>query len=126
FIDKDVASAMGMNANLNIENITNSKTAGVTTLKGAMNVMDIVESAGKRLNHIRSDLGSVQNQLISTVDNISITQVNIKAAESQIRDLDLATESANFTKLNILAQSGSYALSQAHAVQKYILKLLQQ
>ncbi|WP_373036580.1 flagellin, partial [Sulfurimonas sp.] len=53
------------------------------------------------------------------------TQVNVQAAESQIRDVDFAAESANFAKLNILAQSGSYAMSQANAVQQNVLKLLQ-
>ena len=77
------------------------------------------------LDKIRSDLGSVQNQLTSTVNNITVTQVNVKAAESQIRDVDFAAESANFSKLNILAQSGSYAMSQANAVQQNVLKLLQ-
>jgi len=124
-IDKDTADAMGFYANKNIENKNHNKMAGVTTLKGAQAMMNIAESAQKQLDSIRSDLGSTQNQLISTVDNISITQVNIAAAESQIRDLDFAAESANFTKLNILAQAGSYALSQANAVQKMILKLLQ-
>ncbi|MGA9045949.1 flagellin, partial [Sulfuricurvum sp.] len=99
--------------------------AGVTTLKGAMAVMDIAESAQKLLSRIRSDLGSVQSQLVSTVNNISVTQVNVKAAESQIRDVDFAEESANFNKYNILAQSGSYAMSQANAVQQNVLKLLQ-
>jgi flagellin len=90
-----------------------------------MAVMDIAESAQKMLDRIRSDLGSVQNQLVSTVNNISVTQVNVKAAESQIRDVDFAAESANFSKLNILAQSGSYAMSQANAVQQNVLRLLQ-
>ncbi|GAA8481747.1 hypothetical protein VN0288_23040 [Helicobacter pylori] len=76
------------------------------------------------LDKVRSDLGSVQNQMISTVNNISITQVNVKAAESQIRDVDFAEESANFNKNNILAQSGSYAMSQANTVQQNILRLL--
>ncbi|MFT2643494.1 flagellin, partial [Helicobacter pylori] len=98
--------------------------AGVTTLRGAMVVIDIAESAMKMLDKVRSDLGSVQNQMISTVNNISITQVNVKAAESQIRDVDFAEESANFNKNNILAQSGSYAMSQANTVQQNILRLL--
>jgi len=124
-VSADIASAMGFNANSNAENITNDKSAGVTTLKGAMAVMNIAETAQKMLDRVRSDLGSVQNQLVSTVNNISVTQVNVKAAESQIRDVDFAAESANFSKLNILAQSGSYAMSQANAVQQNVLKLLQ-
>ncbi|EAJ6141832.1 flagellin A [Campylobacter lari] len=101
------------------------QTPGVTTLKGAMAVMDIVETATANLDAIRADIGSVQNQITATLNNISVTQVNIKSAESTIRDVDFAAESANFSKYNILAQSGSYAMSQANAVQQNVLKLLQ-
>ncbi len=120
----DVRSAIG-------ENAANSATAGqtlaggVVTLRGAMLVMDIAESAIKQLDTIRSDLGSVQQQMQSTVNNITVTQVNVKSAESGIREVDFAQESANFTNLNILAQAGSYALTQASTVQQNILRLLQ-
>ena len=121
----DTASAMGFNANDQAVNITSSKGAGVTTLKGAMAVMKIADAAIKALDAVRSNLGSTQNQLTSTVNNISVTQVNVKAAESQIRDVDFASESANFSKHSILAQSGSYAMSQANSVQQNVLRLLQ-
>jgi len=122
---KDQASAMGAHANSNVSDFSNEMSAGVTTLKGAMAVMDIAESAQKALDRIRSDLGSTQNQLVSTINNISVTQVNVTAAESQIRDVDFAAESANFNKQNLLAQSGSYAMSQANAVQQNVMRLLQ-
>ncbi|HEC1781682.1 TPA: flagellin A [Campylobacter lari] len=99
--------------------------AGVTTLKGAMAVMDIAETAITNLDQIRADIGAVQNQITATLNNISVTQVNIKSAESNIRDVDFAAESANFAKYNILAQSGSYAMSQANAVQQNVMRLLQ-
>ncbi|WP_442884800.1 flagellin [Campylobacter sp. CFSAN093238] len=101
------------------------ETAGVTTLKGAMAVMDIAETAITNLDQIRADIGSVQNQVTSTINNITVTQVNVKAAESQIRDVDFASESANYSKANILAQSGSYAMAQANSVQQNVLRLLQ-
>jgi len=122
----DQTSAMGANANVaDSTRHKNGLGAGVTTLEGAMAVIDIAESAQKMLDKIRSDLGSVQNQLTSTINNISVTQVNVKAAESQIRDVDFAAESANFNKHNLLAQSGSYAMSQANAVQQNVMRLLQ-
>jgi flagellin len=126
----DQASAMGFNANASTVGVSAASTstklaAGVTTLKGAMAVMTIADAALKNLDRIRSDLGSTSNQLTSTVNNISVTQVNVKAAESQIRDVDFASESASFSKFNILAQSGSYAMSQANAVQQNVLRLLQ-
>ncbi|HHD0454823.1 TPA: flagellin, partial [Campylobacter coli] len=102
-----------------------AETAGVTTLKGAMAVMDIAETAITNLDQIRADIGSVQNQVTSTINNITVTQVNVKSAESQIRDVDFASESANYSKANILAQSGSYAMAQANSSQQNVLRLLQ-
>ncbi|MDD6055874.1 MAG: flagellin B [Helicobacter sp.] len=130
--DADVRSAVGANAIFgNVASaagsgvLSTSLGSGVTTLKGAMLVMDIAESAIKQLDSIRSDLGSVQQQMQSTVNNITVTQVNVKSAESGIREVDFAAESANYSNLNILAQAGSYAMSQANATQQNILRLLQ-
>ena len=119
------ADAMGAYSSKNALGYGNSLTAGVTTLEGAMATMDITDSAMKQLDLIRSDLGSVQKQLEVTVNNLSVTQVNVKAAESTIRDVDFAQETANFSKNNILVQSGGYALSQANVVQQNVLRLLQ-
>lgn len=99
--------------------------AGVTSKEGAQIVNDIAQSALKLLDTVRADIGAVQKQLEVTINNISVTEVNVRAAESGIRDVDFATETANFSKNNILAQSGSYALSQANAVQQNVLRLLQ-
>ncbi|MDE7255056.1 MAG: hypothetical protein K2N54_02635 [Helicobacter sp.] len=124
-IDANTASAIGANANMRIaRDNANGISAGVTTLRGAMVMMDIAESAMIQLNRIRSDLGSVQQQLVSTLNNITVTQVNVKAAESNIRDVDFAEESSTYTKLNLLTQSGNYALSQANTTQQNIMRLL--
>jgi flagellin len=107
-------------------NLTNSlSTIDVTTRRDAELAIMITDHALRDVDKTRSDIGSVQNQLESTIRNISVTRVNVTAAESQIRDVDFALESAKFSKLNILAQSGTYALSQANAVQQNVLKLLQ-
>jgi len=105
--------------------VTNLSSVSVLNLGDAMKAIDTLDAAIGDLDTIRADLGSVQNQLTATINNISVTQVNVKAAESQLRDVDFAAESANFSKFNILAQSGSYAMSQANAVQQNVLKLLQ-
>jgi flagellin len=84
-----------------------------------------MDTALDNIDSKRAVLGAAQNKLESTVRNISVTQVNVTAAESNIRDVDFAAESANFAKHNILAQSGSYAMSQANAVQQNVLRLLQ-
>ncbi|WP_455757454.1 flagellin N-terminal helical domain-containing protein [Sulfurimonas sp.] len=81
---------------------------------------DIAENDGNR-----ATLGAAQNKLESAVRNISVTQVNVTAAESNIRDVDFAAESANFSRHNIIAQSGSYAMSQANATQQNVTRLFQ-
>lgn len=124
-IDNATATAMGAFANDNVLGATDDLGAGVTSFTGAQAMMKIAQSAQEKLDTIRADIGSAQNQLVATVNNISVTQVNVKAAESQIRDVDFAAESASFSKFNILAQSGSYAMSQANAVQQNVLRLLQ-
>ena len=97
----------------------------VSTQVDAEATITLMDTNIKVVDAQRATLGAAQNKLESTVRNISVTQVNISAAESQIRDVDFAAESANFAKHNILAQSGSYAMSQANAVQQNVLRLLQ-
>lgn len=102
-----------------------SSLIDVTTQSAAESAIAKIDSALKTVDSIRSTIGAAQNQLESIIRNISVTQVNVTAAESQIRDVDFAAESANFNKFNILAQSGSYAMSQANAVQQNVQRLLQ-
>ncbi|MFA6139054.1 MAG: flagellin [Sulfurimonas sp.] len=102
-----------------------NQIAGLTAQASAATIISMMDSAIKVTDTLRATLGAAQNQLESTVRNISVTQVNVAAAESNIRDVDFAAESANFAKHNILAQSGSYAMSQANAVQQNVLRLLQ-
>ena len=97
----------------------------VTSQANAEIAVASVDAGIKLVDAQRATLGAAQNKLESTVRNISVTHVNISAAESQIRDVDFAAESANFAKHNILAQSGSYAMSQANATQQNVLRLLQ-
>jgi flagellin len=103
----------------------NLADVNVTTQSGAELALKITQSALSDLDKVRSDLGSVQNQIQATVENISVTQINISGAESTIRDVNFASESSNFSKLQILAQSGTYALAQSNAVQQNVLRLLQ-
>ena len=84
-----------------------------------------IDKAITQLNGYRGDIGSTQNQVESAVRNLMTQTTNIKAAESVIRDVDYAEESANFNKLNIISQAGSYAISQSNATQQNVLRLLQ-
>ena len=92
---------------------------------GAQGFLETIDDALTTLNEWRSDFGSTQNQLESAIRNLSTQQTNIKAAESVIRDVDYAAESANFNKQNIIAQAGTYAMSQANTIQQNVLRLLQ-
>ena len=109
-------------------------TASIGTATGAASKFDkkvisatqlAVDDAITKLNGYRGEIGSTQNQVESAVRNLMTQSTNVKAAESIIRDVDYAKESANFNKQNIISQAGSYAISQANTVQQNVLKLLQ-
>ncbi len=97
----------------------------VLTQEGAQVAIAVADAALKDLDKVRADLGSVQNQISFTIANISTTRVNIYSAESTIRDVDFAEESSNFTKMQILQQAGTFAMSQANASSQAVLSLLQ-
>ncbi len=96
----------------------------VSTSAGAIAVITAMDAKIGVIDGARADIGADQNSLESVVRNISVTQVNVAAAESNIRDVDFASESANLQKHNILAQSGTYAMSQANAAQQNVMTLL--
>lgn len=108
-----------------VSGLASTSFAGTHGATLAQAYLSKVDSALNRLNTWRSDFGSTQNQVESAIRNMATQQTNIKAAESVIRDVDYAAESANFNKQNIIAQAGTFALSQANQVQQNVLKLLQ-
>jgi len=119
------AQADGTTSELSGSSAYRLSDVDVTTQEGAQIGIAVADAALKSLDKVRSDLGSVQNQLTSTISNISTTQINVSAAESTIRDVDFAAESANFTKMQILSQAGTFAMSQANATSQNVLSLLQ-
>jgi flagellin len=100
-------------------------TEGQLTVDNASGFQSVIDDSITKLNGYRGDIGSTQNQVESAVRNLMTQATNVKAAESIIRDVDYAAESANFNKQNIISQAGSYAISQANTVQQNVLKLLQ-
>ncbi|MGJ0300385.1 flagellin [Aliarcobacter cryaerophilus] len=114
----DAKSASKLDALKNLQ-------TGDLTAKVASDYQAVVNDAISQLNGYRSDMGSTENQIKSAVKNLMTSATNIKAAESIIRETDFAEESANFNKLNILSQAGSYAISQSNAAQQNVLRLLQ-
>ncbi len=91
----------------------------------ARSMLANVDSALTKLNGWRADFGSTQNQLESSIRNLMTQVTNTQAAESVIRDVDYAQESATFNKQNIISQAGTYAVSQANNVSQNVLRLLQ-
>jgi flagellin len=103
----------------------NVATASSFTKAEAATAQSAVNAAITSLNTMRADIGSTQNQVESAVRNLMTQATNVKAAEAIIRDVDYALESANFNKQNIIAQAGTYAISQANSAQQNVLRLLQ-
>jgi flagellin len=73
----------------------------------------------------RAGLGAIQNRLEHTVNNLAVYNENLSASESRIRDVDMAAEMSNLTRLQILAQSGTAMLAQANQTPQAVLQLLQ-
>jgi flagellin len=119
----DIAGAAMTGGEL-LSTIKNLSADGLTADK-ANSYMQTIDEALSQMNANRSDFGSTQNQLESSIRNMQTTQTNLKNAESVIRDVDYASESANFNKQNIIAQAGTYAMSQANAMQQNVMRLLQ-
>ncbi len=124
-VAKSTGGGTASDISLEDTKVTRLKDIDVTSQEGAQIAIAVADSALKDYDKIRANLGSTQNQLTATINNISVTQVNVQAAESAIRDVDFAAESQNFSKLQILAQSGSYAMSQANASSQNVMSLLQ-
>ena len=96
----------------------------VTDRKSAARSITLIDTALTTLANQRSKLGAYQNRLEYTVNNLTTASENLTASESRIRDLDIAKEMMNFTKLNILMQAGQTMLAQANQLPQNILQLL--
>ena len=108
----------------------NSKSLGIkdldiSTAEGAKKAIDTINTAIDTVSSIRSDLGALQNRLEHTINNLGVQNENITAAESRIRDVDMAKEMMAYTKNNILVQSSQAMLAQANQVPQGVLQLLQ-
>ena len=93
------------------------------TLSGVSAISDI-DAAIDAISAQRAVFGAVQNRLEHTLSNLAVYQENLTASESRIRDVDMAAEMVNFTKLQILQQSGTAMLAQANQTPQSVLQLL--
>ena len=97
----------------------------VSTQAGAKDAIDKIKAAINTVSSVRGDLGAAQNRLEHTIENLGVTTENMTAAESRIRDTDMAKEMMNYTKNNILIQASQAMLAQANQVPQGVLQLLQ-
>lgn len=121
----NVSNLLGMTAtttNVNLATALNS--VDISTVTGAGNALKVMDNAMKRLASLRSSLGAVSNRLDSTVSNLGTVLENVSAANSQIKDTDVAAETAELTRSQILQQAGISVLQQANVSAQVALALL--
>lgn len=123
-----VGAEAGNELAISIDELT---TAGLSvdgnTIETAANAKDAIASFRTAVNTVstqRATLGALQNRLEYKVNNLSTTVENLQAAESRIRDVDMASEMSTFTKNNILVQASTAMLAQANALPQNVLQLL--
>jgi flagellin len=123
----EMSAAVGSAGSGGLKEIIDIGSAATTTAAdtafGALTI-DNVDEAIKNVSNARSTFGAVQNRLEHRLNNLSTYQENLVASESRIRDVDMAAEMVNFTKLGILQQAGTSMLAQANQAPQSVLSLL--
>ncbi len=120
----DGSIALDENGNAITEEKTENATVSVATSANAEKAIEIINSAIERVSEERARYGAMQNRLEHTINNLRVSAENLQAAESRIRDADMASEIVEFSKNKIIAQSGTAMLAQANAAPQGILQLL--
>ncbi len=105
--------------------VENSRKRSISTVGQANSMIGYVDSALERLNRQRADLGAYYNRLENTSKALALSYENMMAADSRIRDVDMAAEMVNFTRDQILVQTGTAMLVQANFKPKLVMKLLE-
>ncbi|WP_413291369.1 flagellin [Bdellovibrio sp. HCB337] len=95
-----------------------------TSKEGAQVALAALDDAQTKVNGYRANLGAIQNRLTSTADNLGVTMENLSAANSRIRDTDVAQASSEMTRNNILMQAGTSTLAQANQLNQLAMKLI--
>ncbi|OGI00527.1 MAG: hypothetical protein A2104_04100, partial [Candidatus Melainabacteria bacterium GWF2_32_7] len=119
----DVASVLTDTQSSTI-GVTISITGGTWTSTLIRSYLGVIDSAITSISTKRSNIGALQNRLESTLENLTVMNENIQASESRIRDLDIAKETANMVKNQILQQASASVLSQANQIPQLALSLL--
>lgn len=119
-----IGGTSGGGATLYVGDIDVSDSALVGTLSHSQVAINIIDTALNEVSSKRAQLGALQNRLEFTIDNLSASKTNTEAARSRIEDADMAAESSNMTKQNVLVQSSVAMLTQANQAPQQILQLL--
>jgi flagellin len=126
--DNSVNSRINLNKDIDLQAVTVSAlsidTLSVTSANGALTALDSINTAIASVAATRGKVGAVQNRLARTISNISISVENLQAAESQIRDADIAEEVALLTRNQIMVQASTAMVGQANLIPQSILQLL--
>jgi flagellin len=128
-MDNNVNSRINLNEQLDLKAITVSALSidslSVTGASGALDALEAINTAIGSVTAIRGQVGSVQNRLVRTISNLNISVENLQAAESQIRDADIAEEVALLTRNQIMVQASTAMVGQANLIPQSVLQLLQ-
>ena len=128
-IDSSADSRINLNTSIDLAAVTSSSlsidTLSVTSSEGALSALDSINNSIATVTQGRGKVGAVQNRLARTISNLSITVENLVAAESQMRDADIAHEVALLTRNQILVQASTAMVGQANLIPQSVLQLLQ-
>jgi flagellin len=121
-----IGSDSGNTIGVNISSVTGASlgVSSVNVSSGASAAITAIDTAIDTVSTLRGNLGALQNRFEHTIANLSVTQENLSASESRIRDTDMASEMTNLTKSQILMQAGTAMLAQANSAPQSVLQLL--
>ncbi|SVA94372.1 uncharacterized protein METZ01_LOCUS147226 [marine metagenome] len=127
-IDSTANSRINLNTEINLKAVTSTilgiDTLSVTAAAQALTTLDTINDAIATVTQARGQVGAVQNRLTRSVGNLAVSIENLQAAESGIRDADIAAEIADLTRNQILVQSATAMVGQANLIPQSILQLL--
>ena len=127
-LDSGVDSRINLNEQVDLKAVNASSLLiadlSVTTAAGALTALDVINNAISSITQSRGKVGAVQNRLVRTISNLSISIENLQAAESAIRDADIAEEVALLTRNQILVQAATAMVGQANLIPQSVLQLL--
>ena len=127
-IDSTANSRINLNTEINLNAVTSTilgiSTLSVTAAAQALTTLDTINNAIATVTQARGQVGAVQNRLTRSVGNLAVSIENLQAAESGIRDADIAAEIADLTRNQILVQSATAMVGQANLIPQSILQLL--